>query len=241
MNTDLIDPLPQEWITSCRSQYLTTFINPVGAILKESGVLESVLSYWIVDEIIFEYNVKHNNFKFLADEKSDPSNQSQNNEDKKSSRLNSILLWSKDKWYHRIETLYLENKDKLDLISFKMIRVKSKEFAYEIYHRLKADEASFEELSLRYGQGPEKRIGGKCKIQTSDSIPKILVESVKKSSQGDILKPIPYGKQFAVIEFDQWQSAQLDENTESILLQSEFENWSKSIVDHILNHILILN
>ena len=165
MNTDLIDPLPQEWITSCRSQYLTTFINPVGAILKESGVLESVLSYWIVDEIIFEYNVKHNNFKFLADEKSDPSNQSQNNEDKKSSRLNSILLWSKDKWYHRIETLYLENKDKLDLISFKMIRVKSKEFAYEIYHRLKADEASFEELSLRYGQGPEKELAANVKYK----------------------------------------------------------------------------
>ena len=203
MNTDLIDPLPQEWITSCRSQYLTTFINPVGAILKESGVLESVLSYWIVDEIIFEYNVKYTlsswptkNLIPLINRKTMKI---------KNSRLNSILLWSKDKWYHRIETLYLENKDKLDLISFKMIRVKSKEFAYEIYHRLKADEASFEELSLRYGQGPEKRIGGKCKIQTSDSIPKILVESVKKSSQGDILKPIPYGKQFAVIEFDQWQ------------------------------------
>ena len=97
-STNFIDPYPTDWLNSDRVGYLHDCISPVAPLLLESQLLDKLLLAWFHHEIIHEV---------------DPQ---------KTSELDEKLLllqWCRKQWGHRLESLYLKNKSKLDLITFK--------------------------------------------------------------------------------------------------------------------------
>ena len=70
-----------------------------------------------------------------------------------------------------------------------MIRLSNKEWAWEIYLRVKEREIEFSKAAREYGEGEERKNGGEYEYQQISKLPFGLDETVKRLQIGDITKP----------------------------------------------------
>ena len=145
--------------------------------------------------------------------------------------------WSQKNWSHRLETIYLGKKDELDVVSCALIRVKNQNLAFELYQRLRSQEASFDQLSWQFGEGPEKNQGGRFVRQRISTLPQPLRPLLRKLKIGDVLKPHRLGDWFFILVLEEFFPAQFDLTTKQFLLDEEFDNWLHAVTRHLLNHL----
>ena len=145
-----------------------------------------------------------------------------------------LALWSRQQWEHRLETLYLARKQELDFVTCSLLRVKNQALAFELALRLKAKEASFEQLSWTYGEGPERRQGGRFIRQRLLDLPSPLHPLLRKLNSGEVLKPHQMGDWFVIMSLDELIPAPFDTTTQAYLLEVELKIWLKAVGDHLL-------
>ena len=150
-NTFQMDPAPEEWLTTARIDNLRSELSEAVSLMTQAGVLQKVLNCWIRRE--------------LGETEENPS---------------ASISWARSQWEHRLDNLFLQRKDCLDEASCRMLRVNNQGLALELYHRLQAQEATFSELSMRYGVGPEKFHGGLFKQQRLVNLPGSLGQFLRK-------------------------------------------------------------
>ena len=95
----------------------------------------------------------------------------------------------------------------------------------EIYHRLLNQEASFEQLSMQFGVGPERFHGGVLKLQYVKDLPQGLGKLLAHLDGGELMKPLKFANKFVVIQLIQRVSAVFDDSTKQLLLSKELQNW----------------
>ena len=196
MNFELsLDPVPDEWITEERIQRLRSVLQPALTLLQDSNTLHKVLKTWIKNELL------------------------------SSSDDVDLASWAMRQWGHRLENFYLIKKEDLDIVSCRMIRVKSKNLAFELYHRLSADEITFEELSTRFGKGKEMYHEGKFEDRPLSELPTGLAKVVRKLKAGELTHPLQVGNLFALVELVSYTPAVLDDSTKSILCDWALSQW----------------
>lgn len=192
----VLDPAPEEWLSDERKNRLLSELGSSAPILQEAGVLDTVLNHWIRRE--------------LAGGAVDSE---------------ACLLWSRTQWGHRLESLFLQQKQDLDQVSCKLLRVAHPGLAMEIYHRLLNQEASFEQLSMQFGVGPERFHGGVLKLQYVKDLPQGLGKLLAHLDGGELMKPLKFANKFVVIQLIQRVSAVFDDSTKQLLLSKELQNW----------------
>ena len=145
-----LDPLPSDWL-EFKSFLHTTGYQPCSGFTTRADLLDSFIYAWIDEYIIHEIIDDKNSFEALNTRLNLFDHQLFSFTDLQSldltSRQQLLTVWSALQWSDKLESMYLRNKAKLDKVSFKMITVSNKNLATEIYHRLKANEASFDALS----------------------------------------------------------------------------------------------
>ena len=114
-----------------------------------------------------------------------------------------------------------------------MLRVNDQGLALELYHRLQAQEATFSELSVQFGVGPEKFHGGLFKQQPLVSLPGSLGQFLRKLQSGDITKPLKIGEQFVIVQLVSFVPAELGEATALKLLDLELQQWLDGMTSHL--------
>ena len=102
------------------------------------------------------------------------------------------ILWARKQWKHRIASLFLERKDSLDKASCRLLRSNNKDLLMELYHRIKNGEQTFEELSMRFGEGPERINGGLIPEQSLEKLPLGLAKVIVNLKIGHLSIPLPY-------------------------------------------------
>ena len=187
-----------------------------------SGFLAKEIQAWIKSEILNE-QLELNVFKNVPEGSSIASD--------------ALISWARSHWEHRLETLYLNEKQNLDLITCSLLRVKDQYLAFELYHRIKAGEENFYELSWRYGEGKEKNNGGRLLRQRFDQLPSGLHPLLRKLKPGEVLKPHKMGEWFVVVVLDEFIPAQLDEATQVLLLNRELRRWVLAVQEHLTAHL----
>ena len=192
----VLDPAPEEWLSDERKNRLVSELGSSAPILQEAGVLDTVLNHWIRRE--------------LAGGAVDSE---------------ACLNWSRTQWGHRLESLFLQQKQDLDQVSCKLLRVSHPGLATEIYHRLLNQEASFEQLSMQFGVGPERFHGGLLKMKYVKDLPKGLGKLLVHLDDGELMKPLQFSNKFVVIQLIQRVSAVFDDSTKKLLLSNELQNW----------------
>ena len=192
----VLDPAPEEWLSDERKNRLVSEIGASAPLLHEVNVLDTVLNYWIRRE--------------LAGDAVDSD---------------ACLDWARKQWGHRLESLFLQKKQDLDQVSCKLLRVAHPGLAMEIYHRLLNKEASFEQLSMQFGVGPERFHGGLLKMQYVKDLPKGLGKLLVHLDDGELMKPLQFANKFVVIQLIQRVSAVFDDSTKQLLLSNELQNW----------------
>ena len=106
-----------------------------------------------------------------------------------------------------------------------MLRVVHPGLATELYHRLLNQEASFEQLSMQFGVGPERFHGGFLKMQYVKDLPKGLGKLIFHLNDGELMKPLQFANKFVVIQLIQRVPAVFDDPTKQLLLSNELQNW----------------
>jgi parvulin-like peptidyl-prolyl isomerase len=199
-----LDPSPEEWLSVERLDHLREQLGCSVPLLNRAGVINKVIVIWLKDQIM------------------DPSLGSE-----------SHLIWARNQWGHRLDSLFLERKDYLDLASCKLLRVKNQGLALELYHRLLAGEESFEQLSQQHGVGKERFQGGLFKSQPLASFPDGLAKVLCRLQPGEVSKPLAMGKLFGIVQLEDFVPAVHGEESATRLLEQEFEQWIKGMSIHL--------
>ena len=192
----VLDPAPEEWLSEERKNRFLSELGATAPLLQEMNVLDNVLNHWIRRE--------------LAGGAVDSE---------------ACLRWARTQWGHRLESLFLQQKQDLDQVSCKLLRVVHPGLATEIYHRLLNQESSFEQLSMQFGVGPERFHGGLLKLQYVKDLPKGLGKLLIHLNDGELMKPLQFANKFVVIQLIQRVSAVFDESTKQLLLSNELQKW----------------
>ena len=145
----------------------------------------------------------------------------------------AMLAWAHAQWGHRLDSLFLQRKDRLDQASCRLLRVKQQGLALELYHRLLAEEATFEQVSQEFGVGSERFQGGLLKQQGLASFPGNLGQLLRKLKPGQLSKPLQVGKLFAIVKLENFVSAVHGDSSTQLLLELELDQWVEGMVSHL--------
>ena len=218
MNSIPLDPDIFTWCNGERvERFKTVFIN-AHKFMAWSGFLAKEIQAWIKFEILSEQLGLQ---------------QALNVTETSSVASEALIGWARGHWEHRLETLYLNEKHNLDVVTCSLLRVKDQYLAFELYHRLKAGEEKFSELSWRYGEGNEKSNGGRFLKQRYDQLPSGLHPLLRKLKPGEVLKPHRMGEWYVLLTLDELIPAQLDETTQTLLLNRELRQWALAVQEYL--------
>ena len=215
--------------------------------LIHAGLWNKTLTHWVQEEIAAEIDVDaikkectyiDSRIEKWTEEKL-KENYFDNLEELKSQLLiePALKTWCKKQWENRLDSLYLEHKDYFDRARCRMIRLSSKEWAYELYLRIKDNEIDFSEAAKRYGEGEEKDNGGEFKYQPTSTLPYGLGELLKRLRVGQVTKPLRLKKWFCIIELLEYDKSILNNKTKEELLAGQLRVWVAAVVKQIENDI----
>lgn len=237
----------EDWCDLNRVNQFNEFLRPLQSIMLWGTNFKSIATAWVLREMVMavldqDQLDKPSNYidscssKVLSWEKNetiyqrfDPS--VLENELKPFLMYDVILnLWAKREWGHRLEAIYLERKNQLDRVSCAILRVTDQYLAAELYYRIKSNETSFEELSWKFGQGSEKKYGGKFINQRMQDLPVGFSQFLRKLKPGEVLKPHRIGNYYVLIQLDDYSPVEFNEETKRYLLSSELDAWLQAVI-----------
>ena len=220
-----LDPRPEVWLEPERLHSLRQQLVQAVPLLSSAGLLKPVLNHWVRLELAQE----------IVEAPLDQAAKAQ-------AELNqlvdeSCLRWADQQWRPRLKSLYLERKAMLDRASCRLLRQRDKHLSMEIYHRIRAGEASFESLATLHGEGPERLQGGLLPLQPMGTMPLGLPAVLQKLQPGELTMPQRLGAGFALVQLEQLEPACLDGATEQQLLRQELDSWVAAVVEELPAHL----
>ena len=250
--TTPLDPRADDWLDAQRLERLHRDFGTSADFLALSGTLQSALEYWLRKEAADDV---------LADERHWPAQERQQQLDAlevswrerhdpverglTDAQLRHKLAvapgshrWACAQWGHRLEQLFLARKADLDQASCRLLRVTRKPLAMELYHRVRAKEASFEQVAAQYGEGPERFQGGLLKLQPISRLPLGLAPVLTRLSAGELTMPQRLGEGFCLVQLVELRSATFDERTKSQLMDEELQRWLKQMLPVVQGHLI---
>jgi hypothetical protein len=248
-----IEPTPDLWFTSERQHKLRKTFANCTELLICSGQLKASLHYWLRNEIAIEASLDpemwpNNDFKLeLNNEFEKYSNSSVSSqlaslsEDSIKQKLmvrSGGMRWAHFQWKNRLQEMFLQNKRSLDKASCCLIRLKDKNLAQEIYHRILADEDSMSSLALKFGQSPENIRGGLISLSPLSELPLGLDKLLPRLKIGEVTAPMRLGDSFALVKLLEMQPSIFDDETEKILLKLELNRWLGMMVSYTTERLL---
>ena len=150
---------------------------------------------------------------------------------------NLMLKWAFNEWGHRLESLYLERKSGLDQVSCSLIRVSDSFLASEIYYRLRSDNVPFDQLSWKFGEGPERKNSGFFPLMRASQLPEGFMPLIKKLNEGDVLKPHRVGKWNVIIQLHKLVQSQFNLETQEFILKTEVDAWTSEVSKLLLSSL----
>ena len=193
-------------------------ISPCIELMEYAGCLDKVLKLWVRREAIREIAAK--------DALINPDSEKM-----------LLLNWSHDKWGAQLNEMFLEKKEFLDIITFNMIRVHTHAVALEVYHRLKANEASFQQLSNIFSVDSERQNDPLKSNQRIGSLPVALQKVLRSMKPGQLSKPLTLNSDFLILRVERFEPAKFSESIKQKLLLDQFSTWASTVASTALDRL----
>jgi len=245
-----LTPYPIDWLTDDRFQNLLATLSDSASLLLQSGLLPRVVGYWIRTQIAEEIEVSTAMDSKEYNEEIDILQESWLSKNSLESYGLTILQlrkklgvsiacqrWARVNWGHLLETWYLEKKGDLDRVSCYLLRTSTVNMAMELYHILRANEASFEELSWKYGEGRERLQGGLLPLQPMARLPFGLAPYLCRLKPGQLLSPQPLGAKFAIVQLKTYEPASFTSDIQTAILDQQLNAWISEVANIVLSRL----
>ena len=145
-----------------------------------------------------------------------------------------IDMLKSEKFSHVVESFYLEHKTKYDLVTFSLLRNKSRELVNELFIRLSEQEDTLSSLSSNYSEGRERNTNGLIGPTPYSRIHPEIAERLKVSKPGQLWQPFKVDTYWCIVRLERFLPAALDAKTISIIENELFESWiATEVEDHL--------
>ena len=220
-------------------------------LIREQGALPQLVQNWILNKAVGHINIeKEFKDKLLKDYRS--NNQLTSKESfadhlhkrhinetqliKILIRPYQVIQYREDRWGPFAESLYLQNKEKFDSITYKRLESSNSEVMQEIYFRLKDGEEGWDELARQFPGAPPDATAVRGPIPVGEvEVP--ILEALRQSKPGRIPRPLQVGNQIVVVSLDRFQPSTFGEDVRNALLKTAFEEWISQECSKMLNKI----
>ena len=242
-----MDPNPADWLNASRRKRLETDLGAARSSLAVGGLLPRAINLWLRQRVAEEAPWSVSEREQLVSglesawrEHADIASKGllDTEVSYKLSVAPGCEAWAFGHWEHRLETLFLRQKDLLDRASCRLLRVSDKGLALELYHSIKAGEQSFASSATLYGEGPERLSAGLIPLQPLSSMPLGLAKVLPNMKPGELLQPRRIGKVFAVVQLETWSPARFDARCRQKLINAELDHWLELVGELALSHLM---
>jgi len=121
------------------------------------------------------------------------------------------LRWCEGKFKHKVKTHFLRRKARLDRVTYSLIRVKDEDLAWELFHRIQANEHTFHDLARTHSEGHERESGGLLgPVPLSQPHP-YLAELLRISQPGKLWTPKKLEGWWVVVRLEQHHTARFSD------------------------------
>ena len=128
-------------------------------------------------------------------------------------------------WGNKVESYFLQRKNRLDRVLYSLIRTKEPGLAQELYFRIQDDGQPFADLARQYSEGQEAQTGGLIgPVELSVPHP-ALARMLSISQPGQLWPPTRVGEWFVVVRLEKFLPAKLDDSTRQRMLDELYNTW----------------
>ena len=136
-----------------------------------------------------------------------------------------INKYSQEHFSAKVESRFLEQKNKLDQVSYSLLRLRDGALAKEFYFRILEEEASFAELASNHSEGNERNSNGIVgPLPLSQGHP-LLVQRLRSTTPGTLIPPFQIDQFWVVLRLESYVAASLDDATRQRMVQELFDEW----------------
>jgi parvulin-like peptidyl-prolyl isomerase len=130
-----------------------------------------------------------------------------------------------DTWGNKVESYFLQRKNRLDRVLYSLIRTQEPGLAQELYFRIQDDGQPFADLARQYSEGQEAQTGGLIgPVELSVPHP-ALARMLSISQPGQLWPPTRVGEWFVVVRLEKFLPAKLDDGTRQRMLEELYNTW----------------
>lgn len=151
-------------------------------------------------------------------------------------RPHQIVKYRENRWGAFAQSLYLQQKERFDLVSYNRLESTNAEVMQEIYFRLKDNEESWDGLARQFPGAPANAKALQGPVPVADVEGPIL-KVLRESEPGRVARPIRYGNQVIVVALDKFHPSTLDDYVRIELLKGEFDEWLGNECNKMLKNI----
>ena len=139
-------------------------------------------------------------------------------------------------WGNKVESYFLQRKNRLDRVLYSLIRTKEPGLAQELYFRIQDDGQPFADLARQFSEGQEAQTGGLIgPVELSVPHP-ALARMLSISQPGQLWPPTRVGEWFVVVRLEKFLPAKLDDGTRQRMLEELYNTWLTEQVKAVLSH-----
>lgn len=136
-------------------------------------------------------------------------------------------IWCKDKFKNDLKSYYLKRKPLLDKITYSLIRVKDEDLAFELYMRIIDEEEDLRDLSRKYSEGPESKLGGTIGPVTLKETHPLLAKILLISKQNQIWPPKKIDNWWIITRLEKLENTEFNDEIASYLAYELGEQYLK--------------
>jgi PPIC-type PPIASE domain len=193
--------------------------------LSSQQILTQILREMILDRAISQIEYKPGDISNLPEDAQPATT---------AIRQYKIQQFKQQQWGHQLGQYFLQRKRNLDQVVYSMIRTHEAGLTQELYFRANAAEASFADLARTYSQGPEALTNGIVGPIAIATLPPQIAQMITGIQPGKVSRPIKFQNQWVIFKLERLLPAQLNEQTQQMLLTELFETWLREqITQHL--------
>ena len=151
-------------------------------------------------------------------------------------RPDQIVRYREDRWGPFTQSLYLQHKERFDLVTYQRLEASNADVMQEIYFRLKDGEESWDGLARQFPGAPTDATALRGPIPVADVEGPVL-EALRQSEPQRVARPVQIGNKVIVVALEQFQPSTFDDKVRTALLREAFEDWLSQECSRMLNKI----
>jgi len=223
-------------------------------LIRRHGVLPLLIKNWILENTlartVIEKEIQQNLLKeyrnsngLISDEAYSDHLQKRHLDEplllKNLIRPHQVVQYREERWGPFAQSLYLQHKERFDLVTYHRLEASNPDVMQEIYFRLKDGEESWEGLARQFPGAPTEATALQGPIPVAEVEAPVLA-TLRQSEPGHVARPVQVGSQVIVVALEQFQPSTFDDEVRTALLRQAFDDWISQEYSKMLNKIRFL-